>query len=270
MIDVLTALDAWQVLVLALVGTVAITLLANWLINRQLAPGPREKAGVTAAAYMTALGSLFAILTGFLISSEFLTLRAAQNAVGVEVAAASQLAQASGALTPADTGLVQEELVAYLAALPTGEWPALAARVADRSPAVIRLRELQRTVFRQAAKPYVAGPAASTMQDAMNTITASRRQRVVIASCSLPFPLFMLAALAAVALVVNSLLVSSRQGARYGWVAAGIVLAVALDLGAILAISGPFQGAFIVDHAPITELIGELRDGAYLPWVSGP
>ena len=98
MIEVLTSLSAWQVFLLAVGGTIAVTVAAAAVIHRTLHGQPRERAGITAAAYMTALGSLFAILTGFLISSEFLTLRSAQNAVGTEVAAASQLAQASGAL----------------------------------------------------------------------------------------------------------------------------------------------------------------------------
>ncbi len=270
MIEVLTSLSAWQVFLLAVGGTIALTVAAAAVIHRTLHGQPRERAGITAAAYMTALGSLFAILTGFLISSEFLTLRSAQNAVGSEVAAASQLAQASGALTPADTGALQESLVGYLDSIPAGEWPALATGAADRSPSADRLRELQRTVFVQANRSYVPDGASGTMQQAVNDMTASRRERVVIAAGSLPLPLFLLAALSGLALLVNALLVSNRQGWRYGWVAAGIVLAVALDLGAILAISAPFQGAFAVDTAPITQLAGEIRDGAYLPWVATP
>jgi hypothetical protein len=266
----LTSLDLWVVLAVTLVAIIAFAAITNWVIGRALGPGPRDRAGTTAAAYMTALGSLFAILTGFLISSEYLTLRDARNALGAEVAAASQLAQASGSLTPADTGKVQEDLTAYLSVLPTGEWSALEVGAAGASPAAERLRSLQSTVFRVTSKSYVPGPAASSLQESVNAITTSRRQRLVIASSGLPFPLFALSLLAGLALIVNSLLVSARQGARYGLVAAGIVLAVALDLGAILAISAPFTGAFVVDTAPVTELLDELARGAYLPWVNTP
>lgn len=266
----LTSLGLWWVLALAFVVIVTIAIVVTWAISRFMGPDTRDKAGTVAGSYMTALGSLFAFLTGFMISSEYLTLREARNALGAEVAAASQLAQASGALTPADTGKVQEDLTAYLSVLPPGEWPALAAGVPGASPAAARLRDLQGTVFRVTGKPYVPAAAARTMQDSVNTMTSSRRQRLVIASSSLPSPLFMLSLLAGLALVVNSLLVSGKQGARYALVAAGIVLAVALDLGAILAISGPFTGAFVIDTAPVTELLDELAKGAYLPWVGGP
>ena len=69
------------------------------------------------------------------------------------------------------------------------------------------------------------------------------------------------------ALGANALLVSVRAGPRYSLVALGIILVVALDLVAILAISAPFRGAFQVDIAPVTELVNELRAGQYLDWV---
>ena len=83
MIDFLTSLSDWQVLLLALVTVAVVSIAVALLIRRFLGPGPRDRAGITAAAYMTALGSLFAILTGFLISSEYLTLREA-NLTNVE------------------------------------------------------------------------------------------------------------------------------------------------------------------------------------------
>jgi hypothetical protein len=90
---------------------------------------------------------------------------------------------------------------------------------------------------------------------------------VVIASQSLPIALFALSVIAGIALVANALLVSVRAGPRYSLVALGIILVVALDLVAILAISAPFRGAFQVDIAPVTELVNELRAGQYLDWV---
>jgi uncharacterized membrane protein len=174
---VLTSFNLWLVMLLMIVVITTFTVLVNLAIARFLGAERHQKAGHTAEYYMTALGSLFAFLTGFLISAEYSTLRDARNAVGAEVAAASQLAQASGSLTPADTGEVQEKLTAYLTALTAGEWAALAAGAASASPAGDRLRALQTTVFRVTSKPYVPGAAASTLQDSVNAITTSRRRR---------------------------------------------------------------------------------------------
>lgn len=266
--DLLTSLNEWQILLVMLLFIGVVTALAWLVIRRFLVGPPRERAGVTAAAYMTALGSLFAILTGFLIALEYTTLREANHAVGAEVAAASQLAYATGVLPPADAERLQDDLTTYLQALRSGEWPALSGGVADRSPAAPALRSLQQAVFEVANRPYVPNAASSTLQGAVNDLTANRRQRVVIASGGMPAPLFALSVIAGLALIINSLLVAYRQGGRYALVAAGIILAVALDLGAILAISAPFSGAFVVSTDPISGLITELKHGEYLPWVA--
>jgi hypothetical protein len=101
-------------------------------------------------------------------------------------------------------------------------------------------------------------------------MTQSRRERVAIADRSLPTPLLILAILAGLALAANALLVSNRSGRRYSLVAGGIIVIIALDVAAILAISAPFQGAFLVDTAPISQLSAEVHSGQYLPWVVQP
>jgi hypothetical protein len=53
----------------------------------------------------------------------------------------------------------------------------------------------------------------------------------------------------------------------YSFVASGIVLVVALDLGAIIIINGPFQGGLTVSPEPFVQLVEEISRGEHLPWV---
>ena len=101
----LTGLSGPELLALCVVGALFFAFGSLAFLVIAIRPQRREGAGATAVAYMTVLGSLFAILTGFLINSEYTTMRQAQNLVGVEMAGASQLAYASASLPPADTGL---------------------------------------------------------------------------------------------------------------------------------------------------------------------
>ena len=100
-------------------------------------------------------------------------------------------------------------------------------------------------------------------------MTQARRQRLVIASSSLPPPLLLLCLVAGAALIVNALVTVIKAGARYSLVAIGLVLLVALDTAAILAITGPFQGPFIAKSAPIEKLVDEIQEGRYKPWING-
>lgn len=268
MMDALVSLDDWAVVLLMVSLTLIVSGAMAFLFARFIRSDRRDKAGTTAAAYMTALGSLFAILTGFLINSEYNTLRDTQRLVGQEVSSASRLAYASASLPPADAEGLQDALTRYLQDVQVGEWQALGQGSASRSPASDSLRGLERSVSTVANRPYVSDSEASSIERAIEGVTAARRQRVVIASQTLPIALFALSVIAGIALVANALLVSLRAGPRYGLVALGIVLVVALDLAAILAISAPFRGPFQVDILPIVELVDELRSGQYLDWVT--
>lgn len=268
MTDWLISLDDWALVLLSVGAMLLMSAALVIVLARMLRGHRRDKAGMTAAAYMTALGSLFAILTGFLINSEYSTLRDAQRIVGSEVASASRLAYASASLPPADAEIVQDALIRYLDDVRLGEWHALGAGTAAKSPAVDSLRALERAASNLQGRSYVTDSEMSGIDSALDGLASARRQRVVIAMQSLPLALLGLSIIAGIALVANAILVALRVGPKYTLVALGIVLVVALDIAAILAISGPFRGPFQVDAQPIVELLAELRAGQYLDWVT--
>lgn len=266
----LTSLSGPGILAICVGGAVAFALIVAAIVARAIPLGRREGVGATAAAYMTVLGSLFAILTGFLINTEYGTLRQAQNLVGVEMAAASQVAYGAAGLAPVDAALVQAALVEQLDAIATREWPHLARSPELPSPAADEVSALSQDVFLFGARAYAPTGAADGMQASLATMNEARRQRIVVASQVLPLPLFALSVVTGAALILGALLVALRAGPRYALVAAGIVLVVGLDLAAILAISAPFDGPFAVSIAPIAQLADEVRSGGYAPWVTAP
>jgi hypothetical protein len=265
----LTSLNGVEISLLCVGGAILFALVAGLIMRQLIQTGARESAGLTAAAYMTVLGSLFAILTGFLINTEYSTYRQAQNSVGSEVAAASELAYASASLPAADASLVQARLGTFLVTTSVQEWPHLAHDPEAPSPAAANVSQLSQLVYSFGPRPYVDGSTSDAMNAAMTGLTEARRQRIVIATQELPLPLFLLAVISGVALIAGSLLVALRSGPRYAFVAAGIILIVGFDLAAILSISAPFAGPTVVSvsAAPIEQVVNELRAGLYLPWI---
>ena len=263
----LSSLPGWAMVALCVGGAIAYALIVVTILHRVLRDDGRERSGLTAAAYMTVLGSLFAILTAFLINTEYSTYRQASNEVGTEVAAAGELAYASASLPPADTALVQDALHAYLVVSATREWPHLEVDPYGPSPATTVASNLSQTVFSYGPRTYVNPSSVDAMQSAVATLSEARRQRIVLATQVLPLPLFVLSVLTGAALILGALLVALRSGPRYALVAAGIVLIVGFDLAAILAISAPFSGPFTVSTAPMTQIADEIQRGLYLPWV---
>jgi len=264
----LTSLPTWVLLPLMLVVVGAISVFLYLLIDRRIG-SRREHAGIAAAAYMTALGSLFAILTGFLINSEFSTLREARQIVGSEAAAASRLASATEGLPSVDGSAVQVRLGRYLDDSASDDWEALADDDARDSPALLSLSDLQSVTFSIAGRSYVPSATASEMNSAVADLTTSRRELITLAGSEMPLLLFALSAISGLALIINAMFVALRTGGNVTFVAIGIVVIVALDLALILGISAPFRGPFIVDKAPIESISEEVLQGVYLPWV-GP
>jgi hypothetical protein len=254
----LTSLSG-EVLLLGVVLVVLVMSVGVAVLLGRRPEGRRDRAATTAAAYMTALGSLFAIVTGFLINSEYATLRSAQQVVATEAAGISQLAYASAALPPPDAEIVQGELADYVDSVATVEWYLLSENQPQASPAFAQLAVLQEALVRVSTREYPSAEAVASMSDALRTMTQMRRERIAIAAQGLPIALF--------ALSVNAVVVAARFGSRYVVIAAGIILMVALGLAAILAISAPFRGPFTASPEPLRELAVELRNADYLPWV---
>lgn len=267
----LTSLSVWVSFFLSMAFVGAVSAATYVFLHRRIGSN-REPAGMAAAAYMTALGSLFAILTGFLINSEYTTLRQAQTLVGREVAAASRLAWATEGLPSVDTSLIQVRLGTYLSDSEMFDWNAFAStdpRGAQVSPAFRSLQALQSTSFTIASRSYVRSATANAMEESTADLTTVRRELISIASSEMPIQLFLLSVIAGFALIVNALFVALRTGGNTVYVAIGIIAVVALDLALVVGISAPFRGPFVVDRAPVKAIADEVRTGVYLPWV-GP
>ena len=239
------------------------------LLHRFSNPESRERRGATAHAYMTAVGSLFAILTGFLISGSYTTLQNTQGSVYNEVATASQLAYASSALPPWDTQQIQYSLGVYMRSLSEGEWPALKSGTIDRSPATATLSDLQKTIFNFSNRPYVSVTESQAIANASEALATFRSDWIADRENGLPTTLIILAVLAGLSLITNAIIVAGRSGRRYGVIAAGIILLVALDITVVLAMNTPFGGPFGVSSSPISHFVTQLHGGEFVPWVVG-
>ncbi|MEJ6510887.1 MAG: branched-chain amino acid ABC transporter substrate-binding protein [Actinomycetota bacterium] len=254
---------------LLIVGSVSAV---SYLILHSKTGDHRERTGMAAAAYMTALGSLFAILTGFLINSEYATLRQAQSLVGKEAAAASRLAWSSETLPSVDTALVQQRLGVYLSDSRTSDFKAFGSsdeEATQNSAAFESLRELQSISFTIASRPYVDSATSNAMEESMAELTNIRRDLLSIAGTEMPIELLLLSTIAGFALIINALFVALRSGGNIVYVAFGIILIVALDLALVVGISAPFRGPFKVDAGPVATMASEVQSGLYLPWI-GP
>lgn len=259
----LTSLPTVPLLVLVGLVVGLFSIASMLVIHHFVRGGAREHSSLIAAAYMTAIGSLFAIFSGFLLNGEYTQLRDSQSLVYEEVAAGSRLAYSSEGLPAADVDRVQAALATYLEAVTVSEWPALGRNEPGSPEAASALNDLQRLVFVTGSQLGVNRSSVDAMKGAVGDITGIRRERLAVASQIMPAPLLILSLFAGFALIVNALAVTLRAGRAYALLAGGIMVVVALELGAIIGIAAPFSGPFIADPEPIEQLTEEIRRGDY-------
>jgi len=263
----LTSLPAVVVFPVAILVVLIIADLAHRLLLRFVVEDDRERVGGSAAAYMTALGSLFAILTGFLINSEYTTLRNANTLVAEQTAAASRIGWATEGLPSVVAARVQDALATFLDDVYRTEFIFYETGAGERSPALASFSELQKAVFEVSAQPYAPASSVSGMEGGLGALTTVRGELQALSEQQLPLALFLLCVVAGLALIANAVLVSIRQSRGNPIVAISIVVVVALDLALIIAVSAPFRGGFVASRQPVAALASQVRAGQFASWV---
>lgn len=256
----LVSFPAWVVVLASLVlgGLVAIG--ARFALRRWVAD---DSSGVAAVAgpLMPALGAVFALLAALALSNEAAALRAADQDVAAEAAAASRLAWSS--TTPGvDTEPVQQALRDYLHSTRAEEWEGTDG-IGD--PATMRaLTELERTVRSEAAGSEVGSAQAGEMLGALDTLTSMRRERLATSAHDLPALYLAVVVASGLALIINAAALAIDRSHRIAWLTTGLVVVVSLVLALLLAITAPFSGGFISDGRPIDTLVSDLEGNEFV------
>ena len=133
---------------------------------------------------MPALGATFGVLIALTLAGEAGYLKAAQDTVAGEAAAAARLAWA--ATSPGvEAEPIHLALGEYLQATRASEWRDGPA--ADGDPGVAEtIAALERTVRTEAARTELGTPASTELLASLDAVTSSRRQRIADASRHIP------------------------------------------------------------------------------------
>jgi hypothetical protein len=250
-----------------LMGSIAAV--SHHLMMTRISPERRLGMAKTATVYITELGTLFAILTGFLISSEYSIYRQAQTSIAQETSAGTNLAYSTRPLPAVDISQIQARTALYIDAIQREDWQALSKGRLPAGETFDRMRDLQGAAYLLTAREYTPASTEWELRQAVDDLIARRKERLAIGTLTLPGLMFLLSVAAGLALIVNAVMVSLREGRYAALVAVTIVIIVALDLALIIALSAPFRGGFIVSSAPLDILRDELQQGRYLPWIQG-
>ena len=260
----LFSVSPWLLVAGALVGFIGVAVLVR-LVGERVVTEDRRPALLSVVGPLTpALAALFAVMTAFTVVTEAGYLRSAQTAATNEASAASRLAWAS-TNAGVDTDAVQRALAGYVRVTTGTEWTETYEHQPTAPPMVRALRRLEAATRTEALRPGVPSAVASELLAALDGVTVARRDRISEASRSIPMGYLLVLVVAGLALVVNVALLTLAGRRRGLLLVGGIVTVVALVLALLVAISAPFAGALVVDHAGLDRVLIDLGNGLFTP-----
>lgn len=232
------------------------------LLRTVASPSEQADMAIVSGRLMPAVGTLFALLTAFVITNQWNRSRDAEHVIEAEADASIRLALASGSRNLPGAGLRGHHLV-YLRSVLEEEWATLASDDAGRPETVARLMDVQREVRDLACGPEVSGAVASELALSATEVATTRRDRLSLAGHGLPAPLFLLALVAGVVLCISAVALAVNLDSWVAAIVGGLVVTVALDLALVVAISDPFRGSMRVLPHPLTAVCEAIQRGQF-------
>jgi hypothetical protein len=260
-VDQLTSLPVGVLVVASLAATWLLAFGARLGVRALVPADEHDHVQHIAAPLMPALGGLFGILMALTLASEAGYLKAAQDEVSGESAAASRLGWASTS-PGVDTDAIQGAMAEYLGATRDREWHGDAAAEGDPGVAVA-LASLERVVRAEAARTEIGSPAGTELLASLDALTTSRRERVAAAARQLPFLYVLTLVTSGVALIANAGALGLRNTFRTSLLVLGLATVVGLSIALLFALSAPWRGGLGVSGDPIDSIIRDIRSGFF-------
>ncbi len=222
----------------------------------------QEDLAIVAGRLMPAIGTLFALLTAFVITNQWNRSRDAEHIIGAEADASVRLALASGA-RGFQGETIRGRQLAYLDSVLRHEWSTLAHDHRGHPPTVDKLMDLQREVRDLACQPEVSEAVSAELASAATEVATGRRDRLNLAGHGLPAPLFLLSFVSGVVVCLGAVSLAVNLDSWVAAIVGGLVVTVALDLALVVAISDPFRGSMRVVPRPLRAAHSSLENGQF-------
>ena len=213
-----------------------------------------------AAPLMPALGATFAVLVALTLAGEAGYLRAAQDIVSNEAAAASRLAWAATSPGVA-TAPIHAALLDYLQHTRRDEWTSRGE--GNDAATAGAIATLERAVRTEAARDALGTPTRTELLASLGEVTSARRTRIAAASRQMPALYAITLIVSGVALIINAGALTFSSTLRTSTLVVGLACVVGLSFALLFAIAEPWRGGLIVSGQAIDAVIRDLGSGYF-------
>lgn len=247
----LVTFPTWPLVLTIMVGSLALAMLGNFVVQRWLVPPDRPwEHNSVVGTILAVVTGLYGLLLAFLIVSVWESYRSTEAAVHSEAAALAQVLRDSEGFPEGARNAIRVGVAGYVNAVIDDEWDRM-AKGKDSAEADARLYALFSAV--ESFEPTTASEVTfhAEAARALNDAVSFRRDRLFASSSSLPEPLAILIVVGAVVCVgfLYFLRVPNRRAQ------AVLILSVtgllAFELVLALLLSNPFAGDVSVSSRPL-------------------
>jgi hypothetical protein len=258
-----TNLPIW-VLVLLLIVLTMVSMTGPIVIRRRIAFQKLRTNNEVAGFKFATIGVLYAVLLAFVVIIVWERFHDAEKALTAEAGAAASIYRLSGGLSEEGGKALRARLSAYLESVLADDWPAMARGQA--SPVTNRLLNgLYADMVRYRPSDLHDSDLQSGLFNALDQLTQSRRERLVMAEGTVPSAIWFVLFLGAVLTISFTFFFGTEnvvtQSMMTGVLAALIFSAILV----IVAIDRPFTGSVVVSREPIRLTLEDFRNGVELP-----
>jgi hypothetical protein len=230
-----------------LVASTAGSLLFMWALNRIWPQEKRREHNDQIGWQLTALGTTYAVILGFMLYAVWTTFGAADLNADLEADSLVNVYRAADGLPEPQRTQVRELARTYADVVINQEWPQMArAEIPNES------RDLNGKMWRAAMSIKSATPTELLAEDhllsQLAALTQCRRTRILQSTDSLPGVLWGVLIVGGILSVASSCLFGSANETLHSMQVFAFSLLVTLGLVAIADINRPFQGSVHVHN----------------------
>jgi hypothetical protein len=230
-----------------LAASTAGSLLFMWALNRIWPREQRREHNDQIGWQLTALGTTYAVILGFMLYAVWTTFGAADLNADLEADALVNVYRAAEGLPEPQGTQVRDLARTYADLVITQEWPQMArAEIPNES------RDLNGKMWHAVMSIKSASPTELLAEDhvlsQLGTLTQCRRTRILQSTDSLPGVLWGVLVVGGILSVASSCLFGSANETLHSMQVFAFSLLIALGLVAIADINRPFQGSVHVHN----------------------
>lgn len=254
----LTTRPTWVLILLLLLFT-ALAMTAPVVIRRWI-PLERLRSNNEVAGFKFAvIGVLYAVLLAFAVVIAWERFFDAEKALATESGAAATLYRLSAGLGEPTAASVRKHLEAYLRSVLRDDWPAMALGHSSHTTNGA-LNALYREVVQYRPSDLHQADVQNDVFRELDTLTAARRERIVMATGTVPGMIWFVLLFGAVLTITFTFFFGTENvmtQSQMTGILAGLIFSAIL---VIIAIDRPFTGAVVVSKDPIETVLEDFQN----------